>query len=428
MKSLTFHEFSRLILDCQQRLVSAQLQEVFHFESGVVLSFYSRKSFWLVVDLSTRPCILIYTQKPPLVKSLKAKPLTLFMNSHFKNLYLKQIEYQSEWGRRSIFIFSEESAKSQKIEFEIILIPNHANLIARAIGKQVSWRKPEEINLEVGESSKALDEFRSPEVIKEEWEKQLGTKNSAVKDQKLIWEQKKQKDIVKKQNAIRKIWESLTTTDEEILYKIGEFLKFNSLDQLPDEWRSWVNLKKDRDWNREAIFQKAKAFQKKKDGAQQRVEQIQKEIEELQVAEYVTSNKNEKHNISKFKNTSMSLRKLNVNHQAVAYMGKSAQDNMALLKQSQAWDVWFHLKDYPSSFVIVRRNRTYNLSHDDLMKTVDWFIKETISKKKDLSLFDFNIVYTECRYVKPIKGDKLGRVNYTHEQNLKYRINTNSKS
>jgi predicted ribosome quality control (RQC) complex YloA/Tae2 family protein len=421
MKSINFQEFHRVVELLKAKIISAQLQEVYHFESGVVLGFYAQKTFWLVIDLSTTPMILLYeNDRPPVVKSQKPKPVTLFINSHFKNRPLAEIKYQTEWGRRALFYFSELNSG---FYIEVILIPNHSNIIVYSEGKKLSWAKQQDIDFSIpGDKSSDIEEFRSPAVLKEEWQSKFNSKTSVVKDEKKVWQLKAQKDIAKKQSAILKIQESIGGQKEELYYQIGEFLKYNPLSELPSEWVSFVDSKKTKDWNRENVFQKAKNFEKKKIGANLRIEKIKQEIEQLEKSSYEESLKKAKHNISAIKSQTLDLRKLELSQQAIAYMGKNAQSNMDLLKQSQSWDIWFHLKDYPSSFVIVRKNKNYKLTNDDLTKVIDWFIKESLGNKKDIAILSFDIIYTECRFVRPIKGDKIGRVNYSQEKNFRWKM------
>ena len=48
----------------------------------------------------------------------------------------------------------------------------------------------------------------------------------------------------------------------------------------------------------------------------------------------------------------------------------------------------------------------------DLRLVSEWLVKENFKDK--LSGTKYAVVYVECRHVRPIKGDKLGRVTY-HE-------------
>ncbi|NUM57010.1 MAG: DUF814 domain-containing protein [Bdellovibrionaceae bacterium] len=449
MKSINFQEFERIVDNLRSKLCGAQLQEVFHFERGLVLGFYLRRPMWLLIELTAKPVILLFDKtKPPIAKSPKPKPLTLFINSHFKNKYLKTVCYEAGWGRRLILDFSIQPEGESKVQdsnlfCDLILIPNNPNFIARAMDKKISWNKVKDFSqLNQDRYSTqgdfTADEFRSPEVILEEWldsglfssYAKSGDGNAShnqvkVKDDKEFWFEKNQKDIAKKKMAIEKIKESVISNQEKNYYEVGEFLKTHSLELLPKEWNSFIDFSKSKSWNRENIFQKAKNVQKKREGAEERIHILEKEISLLECQTYEDYLQKKKHNISKLSSKEMSLRKLDISQQAIAYMGKNASENMKLLKESQSWDLWFHFRDIPSSFVIVRKNKNYSLSQVELIKVIDWFVKESFRNKKTSIVTDMDVIYTECRYVKPIKGDKLGRVNYSQERSFRWKISKN---
>ncbi|MGZ5279080.1 MAG: DUF814 domain-containing protein, partial [Pseudobdellovibrionaceae bacterium] len=51
-----------------------------------------------------------------------------------------------------------------------------------------------------------------------------------------------------------------------------------------------------------------------------------------------------------------------------------------------------------------------------IQKVSEWLIHETIGHKKIEIGSKYDVVVVECRYVRPIKGDKLGRVTYHNPQ------------
>jgi predicted ribosome quality control (RQC) complex YloA/Tae2 family protein len=102
---------------------------------------------------------------------------------------------------------------------------------------------------------------------------------------------------------------------------------------------------------------------------------------------------------------------------ATAFIGKSAADNLALLRKARAWDYWMHLRDEPGAHAIVHRERNQSISDDEFRKVARWLAKESSASKKGMSGV-FVVVMTECRFVRPIKGDRLGRVNYHHGREI----------
>ena len=113
------------------------------------------------------------------------------------------------------------------------------------------------------------------------------------------------------------------------------------------------------------------------------------------------------------------LRKMQIEESGlVAYMGKSAGDNMDLLRRSKPFDLWLHLKDYPSAHAIIHKQKDQKINDADIMKIAAWLVKEGLSEKKTQAGGKFSVVMVECRHVKPLKGDKLGRVTYHNAREM----------
>ena len=100
-------------------------------------------------------------------------------------------------------------------------------------------------------------------------------------------------------------------------------------------------------------------------------------------------------------------------------MGKNAKDNVQLLKSSQPWELWFHLKDYPSAYAITRRNKGVTIAHNEMIKMATWFATECFKNKKEKSPTHIEVIVAETRFVKLLKGDRLGRVTYTNGKTLR---------
>ena len=99
------------------------------------------------------------------------------------------------------------------------------------------------------------------------------------------------------------------------------------------------------------------------------------------------------------------------------WMGKSAADNLRLLRQSKSWDLWIHLKDFPSAYAIIQKNKDQKISDEMLRQSAQWLVKEG-SKNKDVDGLKTTVVIVECRHVRPIKGDKIGRVTYHNAREM----------
>jgi predicted ribosome quality control (RQC) complex YloA/Tae2 family protein len=75
-------------------------------------------------------------------------------------------------------------------------------------------------------------------------------------------------------------------------------------------------------------------------------------------------------------------RRLELNDNLFAVIGKTAKDNLSILRKAQAWDLWLHLKDFPGAHAIITRPRNYEVSLAQIQKVATWVIKESFKKDK----------------------------------------------
>ncbi|MBE8221214.1 MAG: DUF814 domain-containing protein [Bdellovibrionales bacterium] len=101
----------------------------------------------------------------------------------------------------------------------------------------------------------------------------------------------------------------------------------------------------------------------------------------------------------------------------IVVAGKNAKANIDLLRQAKPWHVWVHLKDYPSSHAVILMLKSENITDKEIIKIGRW-LAESSTKKKFLNNIKLDIIYTQCRFVKSIKGDSLGRVSYKNEKSI----------
>jgi hypothetical protein len=59
----------------------------------------------------------------------------------------------------------------------------------------------------------------------------------------------------------------------------------------------------------------------------------------------------------------------------------------------------------------------------ELIEAGRWVIEQSLGRRADELVGEkHDLLIVECRYVRPIKGDKLGRVHYTHDRVLSVRF------
>lgn len=413
MKALNIHELRTFAQSAQDVLKNGRLQEVWVNDRGLALGFFQNQMQWLVIDLvQNTPLVLLFTEHPVFQKSSKSKPVSLFLNAHAKNLFFDSCEVLEQWGRVLLVTLS---GGDKRCEIEVHLVPKQVNLIVRVGDKSISWSK-------VRELKPAMDipemEERSLRCIRDEWvrEQKVPQKGTA-QDPIIQWQSQKLKELQKKSKALGEIENILGQDRSSEMYKAGEHLKIHGFKNLDDKWLASIDQKKNISWNIENVFHKAKQFEQKKIGTLLRKEKIIAEILALENSRYQARTK--KAGLDDLmKKVDAKGRKLYLASGMIVYCGKSAKDNLTLLRQAKSWDFWLHLKDFPGAHAIVHRQKDQQVSEKEIQQVGVWLATESLAAKSLIAGERLAVVMAECRYVKPIKGDKLGRVTYHSEKNF----------
>jgi predicted ribosome quality control (RQC) complex YloA/Tae2 family protein len=439
VKSPSFFEFQTIIQYLHEELIGSQLQEIISTEDGVVLGFYrfvhEPKAVWLVFDMDTQfPFVGLFHQNPWL-KIKKTKPVALFLSSHFKNTHLKDVQVIENFGRVAEFDFS---LPDKKLVLQLRLIPKQPNLIVSADDKSISWEKPRDLVVATIDENFESENRSIPFLFKQWFERRAKTKSkdsstavsqaAAQASQSPFdkWVQQRQKDLQKKQKALNQIDEQKNELLKVPWAAIGDHLKTNGFKDLPLEWTTFVDLSKKPSFSIEKAFEKAKQVVHKIQGADIRKTQV---LAEIELAKDVSERRFQKH-LSELaakqvkqgqrKASEGNFRKLTIEGEnpVNVLMGKNAVENLKLLRQAKAWDLWVHLKDYPSAYAILQKPKDKNVSDHVLVQAGQWLVKESIKNKKNMDGAKLSVVIVECRHVRPIKGDKLGRVTYHHPREM----------
>lgn len=412
MKSLNFTEFNSYTQWAESILMGAQLQNVWTHDWGLVLEFYKYRSLFLVIDLKLRPSVFILIQSENIKNSLvskKTKPVGLFLNSHGKNLRVESFKSIPEYGRVARL---KLVGKDQFCLIEIQMIPNLSNILISTDSKKISWNKPVELSkVEKPELSLTTEKEhewlgREDDWIQEKF-KANDKANSKIDFAKDSFENKA-KNIAKKKKALEILENTDYQEQADRWRQFGYCLKEDR--PVPSFLAEYYDEKLSRSENIEKAFKKAKDLESKKQGTIDRIEKLK-----IEIAGQGTSEEKSKTLQRKFK-IPFKSRKLDLGNGASALCGKSASDNLNILRQARAWDLWLHLKDYPGAHGIIFREKNQNLSLEDLKKVAEWVIRESSAAKGFSWGSKYDVVVAECRFVRPIKGDKLGRVTYQNAQ------------
>lgn len=361
----------------------ARLQDVQSTDRMLALGLYhDQVLYWWIIDLKPAlPLILISTELPKFLKN-KTTPLQLFLKAHFVGHRLRNIKTHESADRVLVLEFPDRV-------IEVRLFPHGQNVIARTYDKTLSWSKVERLkNLPLNADIKYS--VRSNHELAEEWLSSMQARSEKSEAQDL------QKIIAKKTSALEEMQKNIDSDEHEQLYTKGVSLQ--SKGQIKEA---------------QLAFEKAKKIALKKEGAIERVHKLKLEIallEKGEVPKKIASSKI-------IEKSEAKARRILIAEKYELLIGKSGADNLKLLRRANSHDYWLHLKDYPGAHGILHRNKMKEISDSDLREALKRFVKESMSSKASFKEGDpVDVVICECRFVRPIKGDKLGRVSYKNER------------
>ncbi len=418
MKAWNIQEFANVLASIKV-LIGARLQEVRTGPSDLVLGFYKHGSglLWLWFDFnSLRPSLLPWTDLPMTVPARKT-PLHLFLRAHFVDRPLERIEFDATLGRVVRFHFGPERV------IEARLFPHGTNLIAMAEGKSVSLHKVEPLP-PAPEVPAAPSEVRDLDLLREQWrESRMGKGKKSRKHDPAL---EIQRQLERKQKALKKVEEELLRKKDLPFREVGQWLKTHQSLDVPAEWEPFVDKRRKLAWNIDECFRKAREVEGKISGTEERHRTLRAEIAQLEERlKNPAAIPPPRPKFEPLKSSGAEGRTLRINEELTAVSGRNAADNLKILRKARAWDYWLHLQDRPGSHVILFRNKSTRVSDAVFRQVIGWFVRLQLGAKLDRYAGEkMRVIVTECRYVRPIKGDRLGRVHYQNERILIYQVPT----
>lgn len=416
MKSMSLEELQDHIQELNS-IAGAQLQEIETHPKGLAFAFYKKGRIWWILDLTIQqPMSLVLFEETPWKKKSGPKPVALFLNSHAKNTFLTKAEILLGQGR---VISVELASNSKKITVEVHLIPKAVNVIVQDGDKKIAWAKPRDL----GTAPVMVGSHRELTDLKFEWLNEQASKNknqnSEVPLKKEAALHQAELALEKKRKALMSMTDQLQADHGQLWQQLGEILKSTEIQQLDPQWKSFVGEDSDRIRLMQKCFEKAKQFEKKKQGTKDRIEILTKEIVQLEKS-IATGN----FPAQKSGQVRHQLKDAKAEGRTKSFdgftasKGKSAADNLALLRSAKAWDLWVHLRDYPSSHLIIAIDKGKKVPDAVVMQAALWLAESSVKSKGNVSGMKLDVVVSECRFVRPIKGDKIGRVHYQNEKVL----------
>lgn len=425
MKAWTVSELDNIVSSLKP-LVGARLQEIHTSENDLILGFYTPDGLlWLWVDLNAlRPCLLPWSELPLHVPG-KKNPLHLFLRAHFVDRILRYVRRHEEHGRVVLLTFGKEG---DRLELELRLFPHGRNVLARAEEKQIAWQKPKEL-LQAPTAQTQEAPARNLDQLREQWLALRGgkekRKSGAKSPQDL--KAKLENELEKKKSALEKVREDLERKRNMPWKHVGDWLKANQSLEVPPEFDPFVDKRRKLSWNIEQCYSKARELEGKMFGTEKRIHLLHDEIQQLEqrLLQPLAKGRVEKPSPQPLQNLDAQGRTLKISNELTAVAGKSATDNLKLLRKARAWDWWFHLRDVPSSHAILFRNKNSKVGDHIVRQVVEWYVRQHLGAKyKKHAGEKIQILIAECRHVRPIKGDRLGRVTYHHERVFTFQVPT----
>ncbi len=443
-----------LLAICSQSLaplVGQSLQRIFIDERRVGLGFYAHRrppapeghdtltqrnssaaesNNWLLLSLGPRtPWLAVWSaasdnsdnKKFGLhLRSPKVTPMNLFLEAHFQGQALVSASVKEELGRVVVLEFANG-------ELVVQLLPNAPNFGAITSGKDsksVWLRRPHPLSKsgfqrDIHETVRPLvtlqtlgvERFFSGDKPSAE------TKNrTTANTNNEVYLQEREANLVAERmagltKALGMAEADLIRKQENLYKKVGmEIVARQSLDvDIGRDLDNVLDKTRTLSWNIQNCFYKSSLQEAKLAGARERILHLQQQIQALKLDPTLVRSKP----AALPKLQSRGLRVLHLRDNLRAVFGASGQDNLRLLRQARAFDLWVHLKDQAGAHCIVQREKNLQPSDKEWAQVLDRLVELSFSvAQRPLRGDRLEVWVTECRYVQPIKGDRLGRVTH----------------
>ena len=385
--------------------VGSQLQLATVAGKQLSLGFWLDKELTVLrVDLNGTCPVAFITQERSRVKAQKV-PLALFLNKHFVGHSLKGLKLDQSKGR----VLLLELDGPEALQIELILIPNNTNVIAVYGKKQVSLFKPKDLGQGFAPPSDLT--VRSNDQIGKEWASSIKPKTK----KNLDLEDPKEKLVKKLNSAVKKVEKEILSKSSHVWRKTAQALEKSQNLNVAEVYLECIDTKKSLIWNIQNCYAKAKKNEAKLAKTIDRLEELKKDLQKVQsgkAIKKVSGGVGQKQAPSKAK-----YRTLNLGDHSLK-IGRSSKDNLWLLREAKSWHLWFHLEDYASAHGFVACNKGEKLTQSFIAKACAAYVKDQLQgQAKNLKGERVSVVYTECRYVQPIKGAP-GKVKHQNHKRI----------
>lgn len=389
------------------------------------LGFYLQgQTKWALVDYhKLAPALIVFPdgRSPRPLKKKMRRPLELFLRSHFVGRRLRAVGVHMDFGRVvDLFFDPDESGGIRKLE--INLAPHERNVLAEAGEKSLSEFKPTD-GVSFSRPLSPISRSRTVIEIFNEWwgsDPIDGTRNDrletgASRGAKPM--RASEYEIEKKKKALEKVRAEIEAKVQSPARHVGEWIKANQTLDVPSEWRALIKKSETLPEAVERLFREAKLNERKIDGTRARAAQLEKEIVDLESGHF-----QERVRDRLLESAEAKGRKFDIASDLTLYLGKSAKENISILRKAQPFDLWLHLRERPGAHGILRRPRGRVVSDQELLLAGVKVAEQSLKKRAtEMRGEAFDLLVAECRFVRPVKSQP-GLVNYSNERTLRLKI------
>jgi predicted ribosome quality control (RQC) complex YloA/Tae2 family protein len=197
-------------------------------------------------------------------------------------------------------------------------------------------------------------EGRGVEQICQEWIESKKSKPSASKVSEAVGgaDQK----ILKLERALKKMKKDYDDKKASPLLEFSDWLVSHWGEAIPERFFKFWNKDLPEAQARQEVFESVKKLKVKIESSEEKILDQEKRISDLKKGDVVNMRPGQQRN-SLLKEAGSSGQTLALSSGHSMYVGKSAKDNLAVLRRAKSWDIWFHLRDIPSTHAILTRNR-----------------------------------------------------------------------
>lgn len=402
---------------------------------------------WIVFDYRVQaPLLMLFDGQdgvpmtPPKTAGKIRRPIELFLRSKHIGRRLREVRLRPEDGRALDLVF-DPNVDGSEVAIELKLYPHGRNIRAISGAQSVSEFKP--LVAESGTTAPAVRPrsfdtleasvpMRARHELALSWFESVKPRRSGetAKPGTHVAKSPLEQKIEKRQKALMKVQDEIRSKENSPAREIGEWVKTHQTLELPSDWPpdrvELVDQGKSLSENIERLFTIAKNQSRKLDGTRERAREIEAEIAQLEKKRARGEVSDQKSSVDTsgrrdlFEAAEARGRKFQVAEDLIVYLGKNAAENLAILRKAQPFDLWLHLRDRPGAHAILRRNRGRIVTDAELVRAGTYVAEQTMKRRAiELRGEVFDLLVVECRFVRPIKGDRMGRVHYTNDRVLR---------